>query len=452
MRFWILARRAAFGLGLIAVAALAGCSASPVEGVLSTAPNQASAVSGDEMNAMIEADFVAHNPDYRGQRIHFGERLRALAESLAGIQATGNIMACSTQMYLEADWLYEYTVEWARLDLQLTQLAESLTNLNQDFARRQSPGSGFWGVCYDEWFLQAEATLAALEEHSDGRWRPLPLYRVRIPDRISTPEKMRTYLDNLLVSDIATTGRDNRGELGNITTILSSALFKDYLREYLREAIGHGRDGQDDQLRGRFHAMYSDFLRRWQDPLTGYWGAWYRSKGRIYKTADLSITYHTIAYLRGQVAYWPQIIDTTLRIRNDPYPLGWLHDGHLNNHNNYDVARILKYGWDHMSASQRQQAREAIREMLTWTLEESFNADGSFKTDPTFFSSVSADYYFGVSFLDEIGFWNREERFWTEEEFAGSDAICRRIKVRMTAAALDDPQAHVALEKLNAAC
>jgi hypothetical protein len=105
-----------------------------------------------------------------------------------------------------------------------------------------------------------------------------------------------------------------------------------------------------------------------------------------------------------------------------------------------------------MSASQKQQARDAIREMLTWTLEESFNPDGSFKTDPTFFSSVSADYYFGVSFLDEIGFWNRDERFWTEEEFAGSDAICRRVKIRMTESTLDDPQARVALEKLNADC
>ncbi len=452
MRFWILARRAAFGLGLTAVAALTGCSTSPVERALSTSSDQASAVSAEEMNDIIETDFTSHDPDYREHRIHFGKRLRALAANLAEIQATGKVMDCSTQMYLEADWLYEYTVEWTRLELQLTRLAESLTNVNQDFARRQSPGSGFWGVCYDEWFLQAEATLAALEEHYEEKWLPQPPYPVRIPDRIGTPEKLRTYLEQLLISDIATTGRDNRGELGNITTILSSAFFKDYLREYLGEAIGHGRDGRDGQLPGPFNATYRDFLRRWQDPLTGYWGAWYRSKGRLYKTVDLSITYHTIANRRGQVAYWPQIIDTTLRIENDPYPFGWLHNGHFNNHNNYDVARILKYGWAHMSASQKQQAREAIREMLTWTLEESFNPDGSFKADPSFFSSVSADYYFGVSFLDEIGFWIRDKRFWTEEEFAGSDAICRRIKLRVAESKLDDPQARVALEKLNVAC
>ena len=67
---------------------------------------------------------------------------------------------------------------------------------------------------------------------------------------------------------------------------------------------------------------------------------WYKSGGHIYKTTDLSITYHTIAYRNGQVNYWPRIIDTTLRISDDPYPYGWLHDGHFTNHNNYDVARI----------------------------------------------------------------------------------------------------------------
>jgi hypothetical protein len=445
-RLWIWVRRVAFILGLTPIAALAGCSDSPMERALSASPAQAGVMSGEDMNALIEADFVARDPDYREKKTRFGERLRALASSLADIQATGRIMACSTQMYLEADWLYEYTVDWNRLDQQLARLAESLTNLNQNFARRQSPGSGLWGVCYDEWFLQVEATLAALEEHYEERLWPSPPYPIRIPDKIDTPEKLKAYLAQLLVSDVAATGRDNRGELGNLTTILSSALFKDYLREYLHQAIGRRRD------ESRVQTVYRDFLRRWQDPQTGYWGAWYRSRGRIYKTVDLSITYHTIVYLRGKVPYWPQIIDTTLRIRNDPYPYGWLHDGHLNNHNNYDVARILKYGWSHMSAAQKQQASDAIREMLAWTLEQSLNPDGSFKTDLTFFSSVAADYYFGVSFLDVIGFWDRGQRFWTKEDFPGSDAVCRRIKARMAGFKYEDPQARVALEKLNAAC
>lgn len=445
-------RRLASILLLASSTVLTGCAASTADWNFVPDADQAGILSGDEMNDVIDAGFIARDPAYKEQRARFGQRLGALAASLAAIQTRGKTMACSTQMYLEADWLHDYTMDWARLDRQLAELAQSLTNLDQSFANRQSPGTGLWGVCYDEWFLQTEATLSALEDRLDESWQPSLLYPIRVPEKIDTPEKMKAYLRGLLVSDIARTGRDNRGELGNVTTIFSSVFFKGYLREYVRGAVGRRHDDESDRSSGLFQAAYEDFLDRWQDPRTGYWGAWYRSDGRLYKSVDLSITYHTIAYRHGQVAYWPQIIDTTLRIRNDPYPFGWLHRGHLNNHNNYDVARILKYGWPHMSDSQKREAGDAIGEMLAWTLTESLDPDGSFKTDPTFFSSVSADYYFGVSFLDEIGFWNPAERFWTQSEFPDSAAVCRRIKARLADFKSPDPQVRVALEKLNAAC
>ena len=445
--------RVAYILAMMVIASVGGCSAAPTELTSVTPPDGKTLLSGAEINSLIEADFVAYDPDYPAQRAQFGERLRMLAASLANIQATGKTMACSTQIYLEAEWLYEYTADWERLNLQLARLAESVKDLKQSFARLQAPGTGAWGVCYDEWFLQVEATLAALEDYYQRNLLPSPPHPLQIPSEIGTPEKMIAYLNRLLVSDVATAGRDNRGELGNITTILSLAFFKDYLRDYVRRAIGRRHDDPNEQyLQPQDQAIYLDFLHEWQDPQTGYWGAWYRSKGRIYKTADLSITYHTIAYRRGQVAYWPQIIDTTLRIKTEPYPYGWLHDGHFNNHNNYDVARILKYGWSHMSAAQKRQASDAIREMLAWTLAQSLNPDGSFKTDPTFFSSVAADYYFGVSFLDEIGFWDRSKRFWTHEVLPGAESVCRRLKARMAMLKFEDLQARVAREKLNAAC
>jgi hypothetical protein len=445
--------RVGYILTVMVFASVGGCSAAPAELTSVTSLNGTTLLSGEDINSVIEGDFVAYDATYRLQRARFGERLRALAASLADIQATGRTMACSTQIYLEAEWLYKYTADWTRLNLHLARLAESLADLTQNFARLQLPGNGSWGACYDEWFLQVEATLAALEEYYQKNLPPSLPYPLQIPSEIGTPERLRTYLERLVISDIGTTGRDNRGELGNITTILSLAFFKDYLRDYVRHAIGRRRDDPNEQyLQPRDQAMYLDFLREWQDPQTGYWGAWYRSQGRIYKTADLSITYHTIAYRRGQVAYWPQIIDTTLRIKGEPYPYGWLHDGHFNNHNNYDVVRILKYGWGHMSVSQRRQAGDAIREMLAWTLAQSLNPDGSFKTDPTFFSSVAADYYFGVSFLDEVGFWDRSKRFWTDEELPGGESVCRRLKARMAMFNFEDLQARVAREKLSAAC
>jgi hypothetical protein len=70
-----------------------------------------------------------------------------------------------------------------------------------------------------------------------------------------------------------------------------------------------------------------------------------------------------------------------------------------------------------MTLQQRQRAATEIDEMLHWTLTSSLQRDGSFKTVPSFFSSIGADFYFGVSFLQTIGFWDRKDRFWTERDF-----------------------------------
>ena len=359
-------------------------------------------------------------------------------------------MTCSTQIYLEANWLYDSTADWVELDRQLTRLADSLRDGGQSSALEQSVRDGALETCYDQWFLRSEATLAALEELYDtGHVPNVPVMR---PEPINTPKKLEAYLNRLLVSDIAKSGRDNRAELGGITTTLSEAIFKRSVRVWLERTIdplpGKTRSSSFNEL----EMVYERFIRRWQDPETGYWGAWYKSGGHIYKTTDLSITYHTIAYRDGQVNYWPRIIDTTLRISDDPYPYGWLHDGHFTNHNNYDVARILRYGWGHMTAPQKRLASEAIGRMLAWTLGESLNPDGTFKIDPTFFSSLAADYYFGVSFLDTIGFWDRAKRFWTNVDFPDAAKICRRIKARLVELQLHDYLAVVALKRLNASC
>jgi hypothetical protein len=42
--------------------------------------------------------------------------------------------------------------------------------------------------------------------------------------------------------------------------------------------------------------------------------------------------------------------------------------------------------------------------MLHRTLTSSLQPNGTFKTVPPFFSSKAADFYFGVSFLQTIGF------------------------------------------------
>ncbi len=444
-------------LGLLAAAVsvllfviLPGCAGPSLPNIGSASPEQSEFISGAAMGTLIEGGFLSRDPNYRQNKSAFGLRLRTLAGALAAIQATGNDMACSTHIYLEAQWLFHYTSDWARLDRKLTQLSKSLENRDQAFALEQSPETHSWGICYDEWFFQAEDSLAWLRKlHEEGRTPPYPVY---LPEEIETPPKLKAYLDDLLVSNVAATGRDNRGELGNITTSLSTAMFKEYLHKYLRQTVGRRGSDQGEEAPDGLAAAYEDFIDRWQDPQSGYWGAWYLTSGHIYKTSDLSITYHTIAYRKGQVAHWPQIIDTTLRIKGDPYPFGWLHDGQFNNHNNYDVTQILKFGWPHMTMSQKRLAAKSLHDMLSWTLTESLNGDGSFKLDTGFFSSVAAEYYFGVSFLDQIGYWDRKKRFWTNKSFPESASDCRRIRARLLGLSLKDPQALDTLEVLDAYC
>ena len=194
------------------------------------------------------------------------------------------------------------------------------------------------------------------------------------------------------------------------------------------------------------------FLDAWQDPVTGYWGAWYQVGDRLYRTIDLSITFHLISYLRGDVQYWPQIIETTFDIANEPYPYGWRYGLSSNNHNNYDVVKIFRYAWPHMTEDQRARAREAMREMLDWALDQSLQPDGSFAPDESFFSSVPSDYYFGVSFFDEIGYWSPKKRFWTDQAFQGAEANCRLIRGRFAALQLTGPIALSAKKKLEASC
>jgi hypothetical protein len=271
-------------------------------------------------------------------------------------------------------------------------------------------------------------------------------------DRHDTPSRIRSYLEGLVISDIAQSGRDNRAEIGGMTTIFSIGYFKDYLQDYLNHEVeGIPRNRGEFPL-ASFVDAYEGFLVDWQDPETGFWGAWYRSDGRVHKTTDLSITYHTIAYRKGDVHHWPKIIDTLFRIKFDPYPYGWMHGDRRNNHNNYDVARIFRYGWPHMTPDQREGAKDEIGAMLEWSLENSLLLDGSFAVDPTFFSSLSGDNYFGVSFFDEIGFFDQKRRFWTDRELPGGGRICCLIKARLEELGFRDSYARGAEEKLNRNC
>ena len=84
-----------------------------------------------------------------------------------------------------------------------------------------------------------------------------------------------------------------------------------------------------------------------------------------------------------------------------------------------------------MDDSEKPRAINEIRSMMEWTLTQSLKTDGRFKVDPTFFSSLAAEYYYGVSFLDQIGYWNKAQRFWTDDEFPDATKTCDLIAARV---------------------
>lgn len=397
-----------------------------------------------ETEPIIERGFMLNDPNYAANRLVYGERMDALTARLIARQKEGGELACSDQMLIEARWLLEHTTDWARLDAQLARLAESLNHTDQTFATLQSPRDGAWGVCYNEWFHKLDATVDGLNALADNGEAPrYPLVFLR---RIADRDSLLSYLEGLLVSDIERTGVDQRDELGAVTGALSQMLFKSYLRRLL------DIDPQGFVVTDGYVDAYREFLDSWQEPSTGYWGAWYRTDSGLHKSTDLSLTFHTVSYRRGDVERWPELIDTTLAIKKLEYSYGWMHNGTYNHHNNYDVVKIFRYGWPQATGAQRERMRAELEAMLEWCFSMPMGSDNVFAIDPTFYSNAANYYYFGVSFLDEIGYWDRSRRFWTDRNFSGADALCQTTKSRLTSLDLDSPASEAAMRKLEANC
>ena len=407
----------------------------------------APARSNEDFDDLIMRQFEIYDPDYQIHHEQFGERLKAMSEAIAEAEADGRNLYCSQQMYLEAKWLHRYTAHWDRLEDKLTRIEQSLNDHDQSFATRQSPVDGFWGICYEEWFMRLGATLGGLD--SLAAQGQEPRYQFRSAGKFDTGKKLLRELEDLLVSDIAYTGIDNRSELASLITTFAQGAFKPHLRKIMVKSSDLLTSSRLDSLTEAFRF----FLSGAQDPTTGYWGAWYIVDGKIHKSVDLSMTYHIIAYTKGQVEHWPQIIETTWAIESDPYPYGWRHNGHYTNHNLYDVAKIYKYGWPHMSEAERLKVGKQIESMIKWSVANTFQDDGTLKHDPTFSDSLSDEYYFAVSFFDVVGYWQSSQRFWTDTPVhKGAAAMCCRLKHQVRELGLDDWAAEGAMTKLDSNC
>jgi hypothetical protein len=238
------------------------------------------------------------------------------------------------------------------------------------------------------------------------------------------------------VSDPQTEGVDHRKELNVSTGVLSRLVLRGGVSGYFTEP--------------EFKTAFIGFLESWQDPQTGFFGEWYKHHGRIIKTSDLSITFHMARYTKGRIGHWPELIDTLLAIKERPYPQGWLDSDGMTNHNNYDVVTLFSLGWPFMREDQRAAARIEIRRMLDWALAHSIGADGEIA--PTAAAEPLGDmYYFAAAFLDTIGFFDKQKRFWTDEEFPQAERLRTALDAKVRLMPLDAPFTSATLARLSPA-
>src|SRR5262249_9568533 len=122
------------------------------------------------------------------------------------------------------------------------------------------------------------------------------------------------------------------------------------------------------------------------------------------------------------------------------------------------VVKILRLIWKDLPDALQDKFRVEIRNMAIWALRSSLRRDGSVEFYPAMFESASAEYYYLVSFLEEIGYWKADQQFWigcdTREIPCADHAplICSWIKRSFDSRQLQDGPSLATRETLERAC
>ena len=338
------------------------------------------------------------------EKAYYWAEIRRLNKQVVALEKDGQNTRCARQLLNEASWLLDSTRDFGRVAERIAALRATLRDPAKSNAPdEQSETDGSWGNCYTEWFFKLDASFDAISELDDKH--QVPRYPCHFLDRINSPEKLTAHLSNLLVSDLETDGVDHGRE------------FNETVADLLRLVIHH--EPSNYLFHPQLKEAFLDFLmKKARNPDTGYWGAWYKTRTGITKTDRLSITFHIVSYLKGEITDWPKVIDRTLAIKDKRYPNGWLtHSGYANHHN-MDVVVLFRYGWNHATPTQQEAIRTELHKMLDWCLKHSLRSDGSFQMRDE--ESVEESIYFGTAFLSRIGYFEKARRFWTNEEFAGA--------------------------------
>jgi len=340
-------------------------------------------------------------------------KLKDLKKELFENEAAGKKNIPAHQILTEAEWLNRESQDYLRLAERIEALRKAIDDpANLTAKDEQSPIDGAWGKWYTEWFFKLIATheqLSALAESGEQ-----PKYPLRFLDKINSPDLLKEHLEKLLISNPEVDGIKHRRELNETLSVLVRMIIRDKRNVYnfhsgLRQAL-------------------LDFLEEARDPKTRYWCDRYATKYSPRCIINLSTTFHIISYLNGNITDWPKVIETTLSIKDKAWPSGWLAPCGYVNHHNMDVVELFRLGWVYADKQQQEAIRKEIKKMLTWCLNNSFQQDGSFKLIEDEDDNIETSVYYGTSFLVRIGFFNKKNRFWTNEDFSESNLIRQKIE------------------------
>ncbi len=392
-------------------------------------------INRDEVIAQLNAEFAIVDPCYVDVKRTMGRELAHLSEKILDIQKGDNIpLFRSEQILDEATWLLRYTADWNRLHRRIHELRMSLKARQRtaDDQRHLVCGSdGGYGAGTTEFYSKLDSTTDAVQRADVASIAPLVFLKP-----ILEPGRMLAYLHRLLVSDIRGTGKNHRAELGSVESSLLQFFCKPAMRALLLDPIlwpGLGADEVALKVQ-RLDESFSDFIDQSQHPRTGYWGPWYLMDGRLIKMHDLSFTFHVVNFRKGCVDRWPEIIRTTLEIRDLglSYPYGWKpsdSDSRYSNHHNTDVAKIFQKGFDKVGIDIQVRISAAMLDMTDWCLTQSLTSDlDDFK--PVDDIDTIDRYAFGVAFLAIVGYWDDASFWWSPSQPRLSTWPNRRVAAK----------------------
>jgi hypothetical protein len=357
--------------------------------------------------------------------------LRPLVKEIERHQSAGEGMQYSMHIYREIRWLLNFTPDVETTRARIADLRRSLMQpAEQKLAAEQQASDGSWGLGLTVWYLKLYYSVEdGLNNHTD------PQYPLTFLDRINSPEKLTAQLDSVLHNDFTKTGVFNREELDETFSALARLLFGDKRTGY--------------SFHPQLKETLREFVERWQNPATGCWGQWMVDRqGRIWKMDDMAMTFHVVSNLHGQVEHLDLIAKRVLQLDGVDFPAGIRFNGHYENHLNWDVVKIFRYAWPTLDNATREKVRAEISRMLDWCLTNSYQPDGSFKVSDLD-DTLGDAYSYGVSFLRETGYFRREDRFWTDQDFPNAKAVRDSIEAKLKSIGLNDRGLKDAYESLR---